>query len=53
LTVPLMFNLLPKDAKFYDELEQLSDRVVSEGPVFSIPIRKLVLGVFWFQPDRG
>jgi hypothetical protein len=24
-----MFNLLPKDDKFYDELEQLSDSVVS------------------------
>lgn len=24
-----MFNLLPKDAKFYDELEQLSSVVVS------------------------
>ncbi len=24
-----MFNVLPKDAKFYDELEQLADRVVS------------------------
>ena len=37
-----MFNLLPKDDKFYDELEQLSDRVVSsarqlEGVVTSFP----------------
>jgi uncharacterized protein Yka (UPF0111/DUF47 family) len=29
-----MFNLLPKDAKFYDELEQLSDRVVSTANQF-------------------
>jgi uncharacterized protein len=29
-----MFNLLPKDAKFYDELEQLSDRVVSTAKQF-------------------
>ncbi|WP_263359875.1 DUF47 domain-containing protein [Acidicapsa ligni] len=37
-----MFNLLPKDDKFYDELEQLADRVVStakqlEGIVSSFP----------------
>lgn len=37
-----MFNLLPKDDKFYDELEQLADRVVSsakqlEGVVTSFP----------------
>lgn len=37
-----MFNLLPKDDKFYDELEQLSDRVVStakqlEAVVSSFP----------------
>ena len=37
-----MFNLLPKDDKFYDELEQLADRVVSstkqlEGIVTSFP----------------
>ena len=37
-----MFNLLPKDEKFYDELEQLADRVVStakqfEGVVTSFP----------------
>jgi uncharacterized protein len=29
-----MFNLLPKDEKFYDELEQLSDRVVSTAAQF-------------------
>jgi uncharacterized protein len=29
-----MFNLLPKDDKFYDELEQLSDRVVSTAKQF-------------------
>jgi uncharacterized protein len=29
-----MFNLLPKDEKFYDELEQLSDRVVSTAKQF-------------------
>lgn len=29
-----MFNLLPKDAKFYDELEQLADRVVSTAKQF-------------------
>jgi uncharacterized protein Yka (UPF0111/DUF47 family) len=29
-----MFNLLPKDAKFYDELEQLADRVVSVAKQF-------------------
>jgi uncharacterized protein Yka (UPF0111/DUF47 family) len=29
-----MFNLLPKDEKFYDELEQLSSRVVSVGRQF-------------------
>lgn len=37
-----MFNLLPKDEKFYDELEQLADRVVAsskqfEGVVTSFP----------------
>ena len=37
-----MFNLLPKDEKFYDELEQLADRVVNtskqfEGMVSSFP----------------
>jgi uncharacterized protein Yka (UPF0111/DUF47 family) len=31
-----MFNLLPKDARFYDELEQLSDRVVSAAKQFEI-----------------
>lgn len=29
-----MFNLLPKDAKFYDELEQLADRVVGTAKEF-------------------
>jgi uncharacterized protein Yka (UPF0111/DUF47 family) len=29
-----MFNVLPKDAKFYDELEQLADRVVSTATKF-------------------
>src|SRR5580698_7451713 len=29
-----MFNLFPKDAKFYDELEQLADRVVSTAKQF-------------------
>jgi uncharacterized protein len=29
-----MFNLLPKDTKFYDELEQLADRVVSTAKMF-------------------
>ena len=29
-----MFNLLPKDAKFYDELEQLADRVVGTAKQF-------------------
>lgn len=29
-----MFNLLPKDEKFYDELEQLADRVVSAAKQF-------------------
>src|SRR5450631_1066635 len=29
-----MFNLLPKDDKFYDELEQLADRVVSTAMQF-------------------
>ena len=29
-----MFNLLPKDDKFYDELEQLADRVVSTAKQF-------------------
>jgi uncharacterized protein len=29
-----MFNLLPKDNKFYDELEELSDRVVSAAKQF-------------------
>ncbi len=29
-----MFNLLPKDEKFYDELEQLSDRVGSTAKQF-------------------
>jgi hypothetical protein len=29
-----MFNLLPKDDKFYDELEQLADRVVSTARQF-------------------
>ena len=29
-----MFNLLPKDEKFYDELEQLADRVVSTAKQF-------------------
>jgi hypothetical protein len=29
-----MFNLLPKDEKFYDELEQLSSRVVSAAKQF-------------------
>ena len=29
-----MFNLLPKDAKFYDELETLADRVVSAAKQF-------------------
>ena len=29
-----MFNLLPKDDKFYDELEQLSDHVVSTAKQF-------------------
>jgi uncharacterized protein len=29
-----MFNLLPKDDKFYDELEQLSDSVVSVAKQF-------------------
>jgi uncharacterized protein len=29
-----MFNLLPKDAKFYDELEQLADRVKSSASLF-------------------
>lgn len=29
-----MFNLLPKDEKFYDELEQLADRVVSSAKLF-------------------
>lgn len=29
-----MFNLLPKDEKFYDELEQLSSRVVSTAKQF-------------------
>ena len=29
-----MFNLLPKDAKFYDELEQLADLVVSTAKDF-------------------
>jgi hypothetical protein len=29
-----MFNLLPKDDKFYDELEQLSDSVVSAAKQF-------------------
>lgn len=29
-----MFNLLPKDTKFYDELEQLADRVVGTAKQF-------------------
>lgn len=29
-----MFNLLPKDEKFYDELEQLADRVVASSKQF-------------------
>lgn len=37
-----MFNLMPKDEKFYDELEQLADRVVNtarqfEGMVSAFP----------------
>jgi hypothetical protein len=39
-----MFNLMPKDEKFYDELEQLADRVVNsakalQGLVTSFPNR--------------
>lgn len=29
-----MFNLLPKDEKFYDELEQLADRVIASSSQF-------------------
>jgi uncharacterized protein Yka (UPF0111/DUF47 family) len=29
-----MFNLLPKDVRFYDELEQLADRVLSSAKLF-------------------
>lgn len=31
-----MFNLLPKDEKFYDELEQLADRVVGASSQFEV-----------------
>jgi uncharacterized protein len=33
-----MFNLLPKDEKFYDELEQLSDSVVSTAAQFEAAV---------------
>jgi hypothetical protein len=35
-----MFNLLPKNAKFYDELEQLSSRVVSTSKQFEEVVSK-------------
>ncbi|MBB5346230.1 DUF47 domain-containing protein [Tunturibacter empetritectus] len=36
-----MFNLLPKDEKFYDELEQLSSRVVSAAKQFEEIVARL------------
>ena len=35
-----MFNLLPKDDKFYDEMEQLSSRVVGAAKQFEDIIAK-------------